>query len=169
MSHKIKENMEELWAKMKTICEEPMTSKSMEWLALYHKAYKAMCDLYGHRDHDHDDVYKVDVSVMDGDHPHFDRQMAMDWTAGMINADGTKGPYWSMEETNNIHAQHNLSCDKIVFWAVINSIYSDYCEALRESGVSAPEVYVRLAKAWINDKDSVPDKAAAYYTYVVEH
>lgn len=134
---------------------------------MYHKAYKAMCDICGHREHD--GAYKVDVSVMDGAAPPFDRKMAMDWTAGMVNADGTKGPYWTMEETDAIHAQHNLTCDKLVWWAVMNSLYSDYCEALRESGASTPEVYVRLAKAWINDRDAVTDKAAAYYTYVVKH
>lgn len=167
MSHKMKENMDELRAKMKTLCEEPMTAKSMEWLIMYHKAYKAMCDICGQRDHD--GAYKVDVSVMDGAPPHFDKKMAMDWTEGMVNADGTTGPYWSMEETDKFHAQYNLTCDKLVWWAVMNSLYSDYCEALRECAASTPEVYVRLAKAWINDKDAVPDKAAAYYTYIVEH
>lgn len=167
MSHKIKENMEELRAKMKTLCEEPLTSKSIEWLVMYHKAYKAMCEICGHRDHD--DVYKVDVSVMDGDTPHFDRQMAMDWTAGMENVDDTEGPYWSMEETDKYYSKMGMTCDKLEWWAVMNSVYSDYCEALRESGVSTPEVYARLARAWINDKDAVPDKAAAYYTYIVKH
>lgn len=167
MSHKIKENIEELRSKMKALCEEPLTAKSMEWLVMYHKAYKAMCDIYGHREHD--GAYKVDVSVMDGAAPHFDKKTAMEWTAGMKNADGTTGPYWSMEETDRVHAQYGLTCDKLVFYAVMNSLYSDYCEALRESSVSTPEVYVRLAKAWINDKDAVPDKAAAYYTYIVEH
>lgn len=101
--------------------------------------------------------------------PRFDRQMAMAWTSGMVNADGTKGPHWTMEETNRLHKQYSLECSQEEFWAVINSLYSDYCEALRESSASTPEVYVRLAKAWIRDKDAVPDKAAAYYTYVVEH
>ena len=51
----------------------------------------------------------------------------------------------------------------------MNSLYSDYCEALRESSISTPEVYVRLAKAWIDDRDAVEDKASAYFTYVVKH
>lgn len=101
--------------------------------------------------------------------PKFDQRMAMDWTAGMVNADGTHGPHWTVEETDKLHKQYGLTCDKLEFWAVMNSLYSDYCEALRESSASTPEVYVRLAKAWINDKDAVPDKAAAYYTYIVEH
>lgn len=101
--------------------------------------------------------------------PRFDQRMAMDWTAGMVNADGTKGPHWNMEETNKLMKQHSLDCDPAEFWAVMNSLYSDYCEALRESSASTPETYVRLAKSWIKDKDAVPDKAAAYYTHIVKH
>lgn len=116
---------------------------------------------------------KANEDVNDDDHTehahHFTRQMAMEWTAGMVNADGTRGPHWTMEETEKLRKQHSLDCDPAEFWVVLNSLYSDYCEALRESGISTPEVYIRLAKAWIWDKDAVPDKAAAYYTYVVAH
>lgn len=101
--------------------------------------------------------------------PHFDRKMAMEWTKGMENADGTKGPHWTMEQTNKAMADYNVDCDPVEFWAVMNSLYSDYCEALKKANASTLETYVWLAKAWIKDKDAVPDKAAAYFTYVVEH
>lgn len=173
MSHKIKENMEELQAEIKKLCEEPITYRSCERLISCHKAYKILCEMYRKWNHDsetsRDDVYKVDVSVVDGPLPRFDRQMAMDWTKGLVNADGTKGPHWTIEETSKLLKQYSLDCDPEKFWAVMNSLYSDYCDALRESGISTPEVYVRLAKAWIKDKDAVSDKAAAYYTYIVEH
>lgn len=173
MSHKIKENMEELRAEIKKLCEEPITYRSCERLISCHKAYKILCEIYGKRDHEvehtRDDVYKVDVSVKEGWTPRFDRQMAMAWTKSMVNADGTNGPHWSMEETSRLLKQYSLDCDPSEFWAVINSLYSDYCEALRGTSASTPEVYVRLAEAWIKDKDAVPNKAAAYYAYVVEH
>lgn len=169
MSHKIKENMEDLLEKMEELSEEPISLRSAERLAIYHKAYKAMCDLYDRHDHSRGDVYKVDVSVADRSNSRFDRQMAKEWTAGMVNADGTRGPHWTMEETEKLRKQHGLECDPAEFWAVMNSLYSDYCETLRESAISTPDVYVRLAKAWIWDKDAVPDKAAAYYKYVVKH
>lgn len=183
MSRKIMENMEELQAEMKKLCEEPITYRSAERLISCHKAYKIMCEMCGHhdsgreyahrKDYDHDytrdEVYKVDVSVKGKDLPEFNQRMAMEWTQGMANADGTRGPHWSMEETNKLHKQYGLKCDPVEFWAVINSLYSDYCEALRESSISTPEVYVRLAKAWIDDRDAVDDKASAYFTCVVKH
>lgn len=169
MSHKIKDNMEALWADIKELCEEPMSPRAAERLVMYHKAYNILCEMSGHRDSGHDGTYKVDVSVMEERPPHFDRQMATAWTSGMVNADGTRGPHWTMDETEKLRKQHNLDCDPTEFWAVMNSLYSDYCEALRESAISTPDVYVRLAKAWLHDKDAVPDKAATYYTYITKH
>lgn len=101
--------------------------------------------------------------------PVFNRQMAEDWAHGMRNADGTMGPHWSMEKTKEVQKQYGINCDETEFWAVLNSIYSDYCEALKKNNASNLETYVCLAKAWIEDRDAVPNKAAAYFTYVVEH
>lgn len=100
--------------------------------------------------------------------PKFDRQMAMDWTKDLVNADGTKGPYWTMEQINKIMQDYKVDCDPAEFWAVMNSLYSDYCEVLKKVNATV-DTYVGLAKAWINDPDAVPNKAAAYYTHVVEH
>ena len=99
----------------------------------------------------------------------FDRRMAMEWTQGMENADGTKGPHWTMEQTTDAMKKHGVSLDPVEFWAVMNSLYSDYCEALKKNNASTMETYVCLAKAWIEDDDAVKDKAAAYFTYIVEH
>lgn len=177
MSHKIKASMDELQAEIKKLCEEPITYRSAERIVTCHKAYKIMCEMYSHRDHEPArswDPIKVHVSKLDTDPmmsriPPFDRQMAMEWTAGMVNADGTKGPHWTTEETDALLKQYGLKCDSIEFWAVMNSLYSDYCEALRLSSASTPEVYVRLAKAWIHDQDAVPNKAAAYFAHIVKH
>ena len=50
MSRKIMENMEELQAEMKKLCEEPITYRSAERLISCHKAYKIMCEMCGHHD-----------------------------------------------------------------------------------------------------------------------
>lgn len=101
--------------------------------------------------------------------PRFDKRMAMEWTQGMVNADGTRGPHWTMEQTEEARKKHGVNCDPVEFWAVMNSLYSDYCEALKKNNASTMETYVCLAKAWIEDDDAVKDKAAAYFTYIVEH
>ncbi len=101
--------------------------------------------------------------------PVFNRQMAEEWTAQMRNADGTKGPHFSTEKAKEVMSQYNVDCDPTLFWAVINSLYSDYDPALKKHNASSLALYACLAKAWIEDEDAVKDKAAAYYAHVVKH
>ena len=49
---------------------------------------------------------------------------------------------------------------------MLQPLYSDYDQALKKNNASTLELYACLAKAWIEDQDAVPDKLAAYYTYV---
>lgn len=101
--------------------------------------------------------------------PKFNRRMAEEWTEGMRNADGTQGPHWSREKVKEIIEQYKVDCEFDEFYAVLNSIYSDYCEVLKKNNASKMDVYVDLAKAWLDDEDARKDKAAAYFYYVVEH
>ncbi len=101
--------------------------------------------------------------------PVFNRQMAEEWVSRMENADGTRGPHFTLEKAKEIMKQYNVDCDPLEFYVVLNSLYSDYDQALKKNNASNLELYACLAKAWIEDKDAVPNKAAAYYTYVVKH
>ena len=98
--------------------------------------------------------------------PVFNRQMAEEWVSRMQNADGTRGPHFSMEKAKEVMKQYNVDCDPTEFWVVINTLYSNYDQALKKNNASTLELYACLAKAWIEDQDAVPDKASAYYTYV---
>lgn len=177
MSHKIKENMEKLQAELKKLCEEPITYRSAERIAVCHKAYKIMCEIYGHRDQERSrswdpvevHVFNSDTAPMEDHLIQMTEKVAREWTANMVNADGTRGPHWDMDKTKEFQRQYKIDCDSFIFYAVINSLYSDYCEALKKANASTLETYAWMAKAWIDDADAVPDKAAAYYTYVVRH
>lgn len=101
--------------------------------------------------------------------PPFTRETAKEWTDGMVNEDGSRGPHWTLEKAEQIMAQRNIDCDLYTFWAVLNSIYSDYCAVFKKFNINNMDVYADLAKAWIDDSDAVKDKAAAYYSFVVKH
>lgn len=102
--------------------------------------------------------------------PRFDREMAEEWTSGMVNEDGTRGPHWNADQVRQVMAQHGMSGDPWKVYAVLNSVYSDYCKVFRKYGVGDKlDFYVDMAKAWLSDSDAVPDKAAAYFEYVVKH
>lgn len=126
-----------------------------------------MADLLYIRDHWPDSW--VDAEDEDEDHPCFSREMAEAWTSHMVNEDGTTGPHWPLDLVQKEMTQRGIKCDPVKFWAVINAIYSDDCAVAKKHNVNTVDYYVDRAKAWLNDKDAVTDKAAAYYEYIVRH
>ena len=101
------------------------------------------------------------------DYPKMDEQTAMHWARNMHNEDGTKGPHWSMDQVRQVMNQKGVDCELPEFFAVMNSLYSDYDPILKKHNASNIDLYVDMAKAWIRDKDAVPNKAMAYYECVV--
>ena len=99
----------------------------------------------------------------------FTEHMAKEWTARMKNGDGTTGAHWPMEQVKQLMQQRGINADPVEFFAVLNSVYSDYYTVAKKHNVHNIDFYIDIAKAWLDDKDAVPDKAAAYYEYVVKH
>lgn len=95
-------------------------------------------------------------------------EMAMEWTSGMKNEDGTKGPHWKMDQVKQAMKQKGVSCDPLEMYVVMNALYSDYCAVMKKHGVNTVDIYVDLACAWLNDKDAVKNKASAYYEHIVK-
>ena len=96
------------------------------------------------------------------------KEMAEEWTRGMKNEDGTKGPHWKMEQVKQLMAQKGLQYDPVSLWVTLNMMYSDYCAVLKKHGVNTMDMYLDLACAFLNDSDvGAEDKLAAYYQYVV--
>lgn len=96
-------------------------------------------------------------------------ELAKEWTAHMKNGDGTTGAHWSMEQVKQLMQQRGINADPAEFFAILNSVYSDYYTVAKKHNVHNIDFYIDIAKAWLDDKDAVPDKAAAYYEYVVKH
>ena len=96
------------------------------------------------------------------------KEIAEEWTAGMKNEDGTKGPHWKMEQVKQVMAQKGIQCDPYEFFAILNAVYSDYCSVFKKHGVNTIDMYVDTACAWLNDHDAMPDKASRYYEFIVK-
>lgn len=90
------------------------------------------------------------------------------WVSRMENADGTSGPHWSMDQTDQVMKQKGIGIDSGKFWCTMNMIYSDYVGVASKFGVNNVDFYSDMAVAFLNDKDAVSDKLAAYYTHVVK-
>lgn len=104
------------------------------------------------------------------ENPVLTREMAEEWVNHMKNADGTTGPHWTMEQTENIREKYCPECDGIKFFVALNAVYSDMVKFFQKHNINSVSAYVDAAKAfWLEDEDAVSNKLAAYYDAVVKH
>lgn len=105
--------------------------------------------------------------------PELDRETAEKWVREMHNEDSARpmGGRWSMEELKPMAQKFGIKPDSdefVEFYAMTNAMYSDYCEVAKKFNITSPEFYGMMAKAWMDDKDAMPDKTALYYEYIVK-
>ena len=112
---------------------------------------------------------QVQMGRSEGERMDLDQMSAEQWMRNMEKEDGSKGPKWTKEQVKPYMAQVGYHGPEYKFWAVMNALYSDYCKIAKKYGVDRPEYYAELTKAWLEDKDAVPEKAGLYYKYIVEH
>ena len=105
-----------------------------------------------------------------GDEAHeLDARTAQAWTSHMENSDGSRGPRWTMDQTDEVLKRRGWDIPSPAFYAVMNSVWSDYGATLRRHGIDDTDLWAELAKDWICDEDAKPGKAARYYEDIVEH
>lgn len=92
------------------------------------------------------------------------------WVDNMLGADGTRGPRWSMEDVRSLAEKRGYTTEDelVTFWTIMNMLRADYCEVAKYYGVSSPEFFADMARAWINDPDAVRDKAGRYMEYIAQ-
>lgn len=112
--------------------------------------------------HGHASMHKNKYPMMD----RLTEEMAMSWVEDMQNADPDHpvGPKWTREEIKPIAIKQGFDTPEkqVEFWAVMNMMYSDYANVARKHGVSKTDYFADMAKAWMQDKDAVEHKTAAY-------
>lgn len=105
--------------------------------------------------------------------PHFNEECAHKAVKKMENEDGSKGPHWSIEETERIAQQYgvNIKSDKFNkydWFVALNMIRSDFYHAVvNMTGTDNVKHFVELTKAWLNDKDIEEGKMWFYFRYVM--
>ena len=105
----------------------------------------------------------------DGHGKTMDRETAKRWVGGMVDENGHKGEYYTMEQTNKVLKDRGWHCDPVEFWAAVNAMRSDYVKMAEKYGVHHIDFYADLAAEWLKDPDAKPGKAMNYYNYVVKH
>lgn len=93
---------------------------------------------------------------------HFNEWLLEKATKMMINEDGTIGPHWNIEQTNNVARQLGIEFNTFneYDWNyTMNMIYSDYYGAVQNDTT----IYAKLARKFLEDKDAKEGKALKYY------
>ncbi len=119
------------------------------------------------------DDYSMGRSGSGGSRMDLDRKTAEHWVRNMQNEDKSHpmGGKWSPDMLKPLAQKYGIPTEGTKFWefyAITNAMYSNYGEVARKFGITSPEFYVCMAKAWMNDKDAKPNKTALYYEYIVE-
>lgn len=96
------------------------------------------------------------------------QEKAREWVKRMRHADGGMGEHWNMEMIKKMAEQKGVDLDPIEIYAIMNALYSDYCTVFQKHGVTNPEFYLDMAKAWLEDADAVKNKAMMYYDCIVK-
>lgn len=109
----------------------------------------------------------------EGEGMELTRAEAERWVSRMRNEDPTKGTggKWTMDQVRPYAQKHGLRTDGpkfIEFFAVMNAMYSDYCEVAKKYNAATPDFFAEMAKAFIEDRDARKGKTALYYKHIAE-
>ena len=75
-----------------------------------------------------------------------------------------RGEIWSYDTTTQVKNQYGLnSINAEDFYIVINSLGNDYGDVI---STDETETYIKMAKAWIDDKDAKENKIWIYFTKI---
>lgn len=119
------------------------------------------------------DQHMMGRSSYDEEPMEFNREVAEHWVRGMKNEDKAHpiGGKWTPEMLKPMAKKYNVPTEGKEFWefyAMTNAMYSNFSEVAKKFGVTSPEFFVCMAKAWMDDKDAEPDNTALYYEYIVK-
>lgn len=102
------------------------------------------------------EIYETVVGV------YFDLESATYAVSCMENEDGTVGEHWTVEETDSVAKAEGITSNLYDWYYVLNMIYSDYSAIIG----SDTATYIKLAKAWIMDKDAPEGKPYLYWKMI---
>lgn len=133
---------------------------------------------YGY-DYDDDDYHAGKIRAggmfwMDDPRNHIrklDKETAERWVSEMDKADGSgKGGKWTYQQVEELMKAKGYKLDPVDMYIAMNMIHSDYGNTLSKYGVTSQDVYLALAKDWIEDDDVAAGdmKTTKYYYDIVK-
>lgn len=117
--------------------------------------------MYIVKDYDEDcyEKYKMKLYGMAYNYK-FTKEMAEEIVENMK----PRAEIWDYETTISVKNQYGLNnINQEDFYLVINSLGNDYADVI---SIEEVDTYVKMAKAWIEDKDAKEDKTWIYFTKI---
>lgn len=96
-----------------------------------------------------------------------------EWAKKLENDDGTRGPHFSKQQTDEMAKKLGIDFDDFsqdAWMMAVNMMYSDYCQTIGKH-VQGNDIYGKLAQDFLEDEDAKEEgdaKLAAYYYSIVE-
>lgn len=97
-----------------------------------------------------------------------DKRTAEEWLKNLKNADGSKGPHWTMDQARTVMEQLGIDCDPLEGWVAMNMLYSDYAEVAKKLGVNNVDFWACMAQAFLDDEDAREGKLMLYYECIAK-
>lgn len=99
-----------------------------------------------------------------------------EWMQDLINFDGSQGPKWTKAQVEAEAKRAGIDVNKYglcLMAALTNSMYADFGHVARIYNADKPSFYIRMAEAFLDDKDfdgnGGAEKASIYFHKIVEH
>ena len=102
------------------------------------------------------------IHEMTDSNPHFTRDEYDRAAAEMRNANGSRGPKWTLEQVNDYARRYGDRFDRYNEYDLayaMNSMYADYYGIVKDD----PDIYYRMAKRFLDDPDAGEGKAWKYW------
>jgi len=132
--------------------------------ASYEQLKSFICDTLSMLKETHSDLYEdLEIHLYKEIYgKHFSDWLLEKATKYMVNEDGTTGPHWTIDETNSVARNMNITFKEYneYDWNyTMNMIYSDYYGAVSDD----VNTYAKISKKFLTDKDAKEGKALCYY------
>lgn len=103
----------------------------------------------------------------------FGKEEALEWVRSMRGVDKNipVGGKWTPDQVEPLAKKYGIPVDGPMWWefyAMVNAMYADYSEVAKRFNITSPDYYAMMAKAFMEDKDAMPDKVALYYEYIAQ-
>lgn len=105
----------------------------------------------------------------------YGRTLCKEFCSEMVNCmhhNGEHGRKWTVEQTNELAKRNGIEFNsdytEYEFNVVVHSMYYDYKNDLKDSGISSENILAKMADSYLTDEDAPDGKLVNYFFFVFD-